>query len=511
MKKGLFRITWPGCVIAAATMFGCSKENIVKPTSNQGLSNTNLLVAKAVVASNATLDWNTTYQSIQGFGVFAGRDTDFFQSAHRDTALANLFGDNGLRLNMIRGEIQYTYPYNSSTWNVTVQPAGVDITTDPKSAAYTSLPSDRRRELSQLWILKTVKQRYNIPLMFATAWTPPLAMRKDPNTPGGGGVFTPNTLNFNTSSDNYAHYIAGFLQAYQNQGINFYGVSPANEPENVTATWANCPWMPINLGQFISNNLRPILNSAGFSNVKIISPECASWGTSNNFLNGWYILSPLAMDKSNIDIYATHGYTNVFAGQQGGYLDQNANSLNVSGKSIWVTEASDPNASTNASMTEGMKLGINIYNALTTGNANAYSFWLGILSFNNNESLIWTNTADGSLTYPKQYDVMGNFSRYIGSGYVRFSATQPNSNLRITAFKDPSSGKFSIVAINSGTNDQSCTLSLSGFASSSLTGYLTNDSSSVHWQSSTISANASGTFNITIPANSIVTYTGVKN
>lgn len=105
---------------------------------------------------------------------------------------------------------------------------------------------------------------------------------------------------------------------------------------------------------------------------------------------------------------------------------------------------------------------------------------------------------------------MVNFSRYIAAGYVRIGATQPNPDLRIIAFKDPSSGKFSIVAINSGALDQHCTLSLTGFTSGSLTGYLTSDVSSSHWKSRVIPVSTNGTFNVLVPAKSIVTYTGVR-
>ncbi|MET3879689.1 glucuronoarabinoxylan endo-1,4-beta-xylanase [Chitinophaga sp. OAE865] len=567
MKLEMFRNLW--LIYAAVVLMtsGCGKPGIFRLDDVPG-------TIKPAVNSSATLDWNTTYQHIQGFGVFAGRAIPFFESTHRDTVLANLFGDNGLRLNMIRGEILWTYSYNPSNWNVALHPSNVNITTDPQNAAYRELDWLKKQELSQLWILKKAKERYNVPIMYASAWSPPLAMRINPKSekPGtmqlvkfinalinhedttgmldflrNGNSFATgadtlfNTLNFKTSADSYARYIAGFLRAYQKEGIRFYGVSPANEPDNIAAEWANCVWSPKQLGQFISNNLRPVLNSSGFSNVKILSPEAASWKTSDAYLNGFGLhnsgsfLEETAnaivsgfqqaffgkdpMDQSNIDIYATHTYSDAAdAGEQwrtggkaGGLLDLKPGSLAVSGKPVWVTEASDAMAPADASMAEGLHLGINIFNALTTGNASAYTFWLGLLDNRNNEALIWGDGSTGPLTYPKLYDVMGNFSRYIGAGYVRMGATQPNPDLRITAFKDPLTGKFSIVAINTGDGEQHCTLSLTGFKSGSLTGYLTSDASSSHWKSGIVPVNTDGTFNVVVPAKSIVTYTGVKN
>ena len=567
MKRKVFKRTWLGYAVIAVTVFGCTKPTVFQLENPSG-------VTKPAINTSAALDWNTTYQRIQGFGVFAGRAIPFFESAHRDTVLANLFGDNGLRLNILRGEILWTYAYNPSNWNVALHDPRVYITTDPRSAAYRQLDWLKKQELSQLWILKKATERYKVPIVYASAWSPPLAMRINPKSekPGtmelmkfidalvnkkdttgmldflkNGNSFASgadtlfNTLNFKTSSDSYARYIVGYLRAYQKEGVKFYGVSPSNEPDNIAAEWANCVWSPKQLGQFISSNLRPVLNSSGFSNIKILSPEAASWNMSNEYLNGftqnkagWWLpqtakflllgfkrafFGEKPVDQSNIDIYATHSYADAFNVEDqlntgfkaGGLLDLKPGSLSVSGKPIWVTEASDATAPADTSMTEGLHLGINIFNALTTGNASAYTFWLGLLDSKNNEALIWGDGATGPLTYPKLYDVMGNFSRYIDAGYVRIGATQPNPDLRITAFKDPSSGKFSIVAINSGALDQNCTLSLTGFKSGSLKGYLTNDASSSHWQSSAIPVNANGTFNVIVPAKSIVTYTGVKN
>ncbi|HEY8959652.1 glycoside hydrolase family 30 beta sandwich domain-containing protein [Chitinophaga sp.] len=566
MKPEMFKNSRLVYAAIALMAFGCTKPNVIEIGDPP-------VIIKPAINSSATLDWNTTYQPIQGFGVFAGRAIPFFESVHRDTVLAKLFGDNGLRLNMIRGEIHWSCAYNPSNWNVALHDPRVDITTDPQNAVYKELDWLKKQELSQLWILKKAKERYKVPVIYASAWTPPLAMRINPKSekPGtmqlaayvnavlnkkdttglldafrnGNGFATGadtlfNTLNFKTSANSYANYIAGYLRAHQKEGISIYGVSPSNEPDNIAAEWANCVWSPRQLGQFISNNLRPVLNSSGFSKVKILSPEAASWAASNDYLNGfskpdskWWLADGInllilgfrqaffgeePMDRSNIDIYATHCYADAYdaeaqlntGGKAGGLLDLKPGSLAVSGKPIWVTEASDATAPADTSMAEGLHLGINIFNALTTGNASAYTFWLGLLDTRNNEALIWEDGPAGKLTYPKLYDVMGNFSRYIGAGYVRIGATQPNADLRITAFKDPASGKFSIVVINSGTADQHCTLSLTGFKSGRLTGYLTSDASSSHWQSAVIPVNADGTFSATVPAKSIITYTGVK-
>lgn len=74
-------------------------------------------------------------------------------------------------------------------------------------------------------------------------------------------------------------------------------------PGGASSTWGASYWNSTHLGEFVSNNLRPVLNEKGLNSVKIIASENAAWDTANGFLS--------AMDKSNVDILAGHGYAGV--------------------------------------------------------------------------------------------------------------------------------------------------------------------------------------------------------
>ncbi|WP_201747923.1 glycoside hydrolase [Chitinophaga vietnamensis] len=501
MKKNLTSFCFP--VLAAMLASSCSKNlqsEALKANASQ-LAAGATAAAVTIDTANITLNWGTVYQRIEGFGAFAGRATPFFESNQRDSIMKQLWGSDGLQLNIIRGEIMYTYPFDKSTGTVTIKPAGTDVTTDVNSAAYQALNADQKAQLAQLWILKKVKERYQVPLMFASAWTPPLYMKTNTSQVSAKNF---NGLNFNCCSTDFANYIAGFTQAYQTEGINFYGVSPANEPENVFSDWASSYWDATHLGQFITNNLRPALNSKGLSGVKIIASENAAWGTANNFLS--------SMDKSNVDILAGHGYVEIgdlILGKRGLNQSQVTWNYATGNRPVWMTEASDDSGTYDNTMTGGLKLATNMHKFLAECNVNAYVYWLGMLAIRNNESLICTNS-DGTLDYPKMYDVMGQYSRFVHQGYYHFNAAlASNSTLKVSAYKDPVSGKFSVVVINPGANETHSRINLSGFtASGNLSSYLTSDASSTHWQSATIAPQSNGSFVVVVPPYSVVTFTG---
>lgn len=505
MKKNLTAISVSLFVMFVAGS-SCTKNMQENPTlANTGQLSANATATLATIdTATITLNWTTTYQRIDGFGSFAGRATPFFESPKRDSIMQQLWGADGLQLNMIRGEVLYTYPFDKPSGVVTIKPAGSSVDMDVNGAAYQALTSDQKAQIAQLWIFKKVKERYQVPIMFASTWTPPLYMKTNTSSVSGQNF---NGLNYSCCSTDFANYVAGFTKAYQDEGINFYGVSPSNEPENVFSSWASSYWTAAHLGQFITNNLRPALNAKGLTTTKIISSENAAWGTANTFLS--------SMDKSNVDILAGHGYVEIgdlILGKRG--LNPNPVIWNYAtgNKPVWMTEACDDSGVYDGTMVGGLKLAVNMHQFLAVCNVNAYVYWLGMLAFNNNESLIGAN-ADGSLVYPKTFDVMGQFTRFVHAGYYRFNAgLANNSTLKVSAYKDPATGKFSVVVVNPGGNETHCRLNLSGFTAGAIDSYLTADNSSTHWQQgSAIAPQGNGSYVLTVPPSSVITFTGTAN
>ncbi|RAJ35531.1 glycoside hydrolase [Pedobacter cryoconitis] len=495
MKRSILMMTLP--VLLALS---CKKDHVLQQQKTSSVKNDAVEIARDT--ADITLSWDKTYQKIEGFGAFGGRITPFFESPKRDSIMDQLWGQKGLQLTIIRGKIIRSYPFDKQNGVVSIKPAGADIDMDVNSAAYQKLTADEKEQIGQLWILKKAKERYQLPIMFASAWTPPLYMKTNPASESGKNF---NGLNFKCCSTDFARYLSGFTKAYQNEGINFYAISPTNEPENIFSDWDASYWDAKHLGEFVSGNLRPALNAAGLTATKIISSENAAWGTANSFLSG--------MDKSNVNILAGHGYVEIgdlIFGKRGLNQDPKPWSFATGNKPVWLTETSDDGGTYDGTITGGLKLATSIHKFLAECNINAFVYWLGMLAIKNNESLIGTNS-DGSLEFPKTYEVMGQFSRAIHPGYVRFdSKLQNNSTLKVSAYKDPVSGKFSLVAINPGQQAVVCKVRLTGFNAGLLNSYQTT-AGHIRWQNGdAIAVKANGIFEVLVPASGVITFTGIK-
>jgi hypothetical protein len=110
----------------------------------------------------------------------------------------------------------------------------------------------------------------------------------------------------------------------------------------------------------------------------------------------------------------------------------------------------------------------------------------------------------------KTFWALGNFSKFIRPGFVRIDTTTTgtpdvNFHLLTSAYKDPASGKFVIVAINNGTNDIDVKFDAVGFPGSTgscLIPYITSATQEDLAPQPAVSlANT-----VTIPAQSIVSY-----
>jgi len=85
---------------------------------------------------------------------------------------------------------------------------------------------------------------------------------KSSMTMNGGSL---NTGLINT----YAQYLLKAIQGFQSKGTVPWAISIQNEPENSNGNYPTCS-MPANVMAQIGNALRPLMNSNGFSNVKLI-------------------------------------------------------------------------------------------------------------------------------------------------------------------------------------------------------------------------------------------------
>jgi glucosylceramidase len=90
--------------------------------------------------------------------------------------------------------------------------------------------------------------------LFASSWSPPAWMKTNANMLGGGKL-----------KDEYhatwANYHVKWIDAYKAAGVDIWGITPQNEPEN-PAGWESCVWTAQEEADWIGSELGPKLKAA---------------------------------------------------------------------------------------------------------------------------------------------------------------------------------------------------------------------------------------------------------
>ncbi|OME80231.1 hypothetical protein BK120_20635 [Paenibacillus sp. FSL A5-0031] len=436
------------------------------------LSTLIVLPLTAHAASDVTVNWNDVKQEIDGFGVSqAGWSDAIYDLAEpaRSEVMDLLFTqDKGIGLSILRGEIFPQFNPAPETYDFNARP-------------------------DQVWVMQQAKAR-GVDKIIATAWSPPAWMKTNNSTTNGGFLKSENYGDFAT-------LMATFIKEYKLQfGIDLYGVSLTNEPNSMTfLSWNSSEWNSTNIQVFLKNYLKQAMINQGVQNKKVIVGESSWWSEDlvKDALN-----DPASAER--IDIVGGHNYPVPVINAE---LPTNPFTTAASkGKKVWMTEVSKVD-SYDPGINSGLKFAKQIHDFVTKANVNAWLYWTGAIPGNNDEGLINVNKATSTYQLTKRYYAFGNFSKFIKPGYVRIGASEnPQSGVYASAFKDPATGKFTIVAVNDSDSSAEVNFNPSGFTAGKLTPYTTN--SDLNMAKGPNVPLAGGKFKTVIPAKSVITFVG---
>ena len=210
-------------------------------------------------ARTLTVNPSAGYQRMIGFG---GAMTDSsawllysqLTPRARVNAMRALFstGPGGIGLNFVRVPIGASdFTANGEPYTYDDLPAGQ---TDPKLAEF-SIAHD------EAYIIPALRQMLGLDpkvYLLATEWSPPAWMKTNDSTGNVGYRGTP-------LPDDYASlalYFIKFIQAYAQQGIPIWGVTPQNEP-NSPAPYPAATFTADGEAQFINQDLAPAFAATG--------------------------------------------------------------------------------------------------------------------------------------------------------------------------------------------------------------------------------------------------------
>ena len=335
----------------------------------------------------------------------------------------------------------------------------------------------------QIWVMQKARD-LGVSKIMATAWSPPAWMKSNQDAKNGGVLLA-------NKYQAFADYLSRYVREYKiRHNIDIYAISPANEPL-LPQTWQSAVWTGANFQNFLANYLKPTFTADGVT-AKVVLGELAHWGESvlTETLN-----DPTA--RSRMDIAAAH----LYGGSNPSAVLTNSVQYD---KPVWMTEASL--LSNGKYIDSALVYARTIHKSLADASTSAWIFWtLGIIPDFADQGLITLDdSVAGTYTVRKTFWALGNYSKFIKPGYVRMgSDTNITTGLYTSAYKDPITNKFAIVAVNESTSAKEVNFGQLGFSGGNVIPYITSASQSL---AQLAAVSMSGT--VTIPAKSIVTYVG---
>lgn len=334
--------------------------------------------------------------------------------------------------------------------------------------------------------------------VWATVSSPPAEMKTNNDvscTVIGAALLPGDYAAFATYMSNY---IAS-LQRYYN--ISLYAISAQNEPD--TCSYETNPeafsvMTGATLDIFIKSNLGPTLAANGQKSTLIMMPE------SSHFSSYTSLAGPCMADSacaSYIGINAFHDY-------------DNASSIsNPYAGQFWETETSSApgfgptlcGGCWDPSIADAVMWSRVVHNNMVGDVSAFHYFWyVDPTGGDTNSGLI--NPSQPTPVSLRTYAI-AQWAKFVRPGWVRVDATaNPTSGVDVTAFKNPSTGDFAIVAVNENGSASPVNFALKGLTTVSVTPYLTSNTATITPQASV--SLASNSFNYSLAGQSITTFVG---
>lgn len=195
-------------------------------------------------------------QTITGFGGSFTESSAYLlnklSKPNRDKILQAYFGEEGARYSLTRTHIASC---DFSLNNYTYAPVEGDLALENFS-----IEEDRDDLIPMIKEAMAIsKDGFNI---IASPWTAPPWMKD--NNAYVGGKLLPEYY------DAFALYFNKYLDAYEAEGIDIWGLTPVNEPHGNGNNWESMHFSPEEETDFVQNHLGPKLEAEGKGGVNIL-------------------------------------------------------------------------------------------------------------------------------------------------------------------------------------------------------------------------------------------------
>jgi glucuronoarabinoxylan endo-1,4-beta-xylanase len=330
--------------------------------------------------------------------------------------------------------------------------------------------------------------------IWSAAWTPPADWKDNHSLTNGGHLLREHYAD-------YANQLANYVLDMNKRGLSLYAISVQNESDT-GGSYESCQWTGQEMHDFI-----PLLSAAlakkGVASTKIMLPENVHWGSATNHYQTTLEDTNVAPSVGIIGIHNYDGRDR----SHGATIPPVR--LPTYDKPLWQTEVSTAD-SFDGGIANGIYWAVRIHQFLTKAEANAWHYWWLIPSKSDNQGLTDTNGIPA-----KRMFVLGNFSKFVRPGFVRVGVTGDTEGVMVSAYRDPNSANFVIVAINPRARDVKINFTLPHFlrlgasreySPDSVTPWITSGNLSLADVPDVVITNSSFTYSL--PAMSVVSFTG---
>lgn len=377
-----------------------------------------------------TVNPGNTHQQMVGFGGALTWYSNWMTTSSKKTEIADLIF-NDLGIDIIRFKSWYYpdgYPAVTST----------DVMSDDNSKIHW----DATNELYTL-----AKDRNPDVKILLSSWGPPAGLKSNNSSREG----TLKKTDGNFMYDEFATY---WEQTLDHLPFNPDYISIQNEPTYINSGWTTCDWSYVETATLPDYTLafdkvHDLIKDRTNPPV-MIGPESQDIPTFGGFAN-------ILKNKAHCGLLAYHPY-NINATTSGEQIIASLKSIgSFTEKPNIMTEYSDAfNWFATAQF---------IQNTLLHANSSGYIYW----------KLVWAQpaagvenaamvsiTSGGAYTVTPFYYVMKHFAKHIDAGYQRVDASTTNANLLISAFKNPTNNKITVIVINKGVGQVSMDFEVTG-------------------------------------------------
>ncbi len=339
MLKKSKKLIWLYPLIAVTTILilfsSCQNKRVMSKMKDQQLKKTSEILVTSEAGDRIDLKKNVRFASGQATGIvlniypdekkqrIEGIGTSFTESsafvlAHLDEAkrkevMQKIYGVNGANFSLARTHIgacdftvegKYSYADKKNDKDLTSFSIAVDSEGFDRNV--------HQRIINESYdLLPMIKEAQSINpdiKIVASAWTAP-AWMKDiedwyvPGSPendwqGTGGRLKKEYV------QTYADYLVKYLEAYKQEGVDIWALTPVNEPHGNNGQWESMHFTPESQNNFIKRNLGPTLHHNGFDEVKLFA-----YDQNRDGLEHWaHVIFPDKQSARYVDGAAVHWY-----------------------------------------------------------------------------------------------------------------------------------------------------------------------------------------------------------